>query len=179
MSSYMFETRDPLPHEMYGCVCVRVGEKAAPRTGLTPRARERVFLGAGLGLTAVIAAIAAIAIGTTAAVAQKIQDRHPAMVVDTFEQRWDALPRPLTFEERWAPVRQLMVRQSFRTAQAATPVAEKPSAGSVEPLRERPVRTVPMRALLAVPAAAGPVQQTCVRHRMRTVWYGQRWRCRR
>ena len=176
MSSHMFDTRDPLSHEMYGCVCVRVGGKAAPHAGHDTRTRERSFWTRGLGLTAAIAAIVALAVGTTAAVAQKRQDRHPAMVVDTFQQRWDALPRPLTFEERWAPVRQLMVRQSFRTAQAPTPVAEKTSAGSVEPLRERPVRTVRLRELVEAPAVQ---QATCVRHRMRTVWYGQRWRCRR
>ena len=102
-------------------------------------------------LAALLASVSAATAG------EKIQDRHPAMV--------EAVP--LTFEQRWEPVRQLLVRQ------ALTPPPEQnapaPSAAPVEP---RPVRTV-------IVSIRKPDKETCRRHGLRTVYNGESWKCRR
>jgi len=97
--------------------------------------------------------------------AQKIQDRHPAMIPQ-------AQPVPLTFEQRWEPVRQLLVRDALTALPpAAQPVQNAPT-GSAAPVEPRPVRTV-------VVTIRKPDQETCKRHGRRTVWSGNSWSCRR
>ena len=123
-------------------------------------------------------ALALLLVATPAA-AQKIQDRHPAMIGLTFEQRWDGVREiPLTFEQRWEPVRRLLVRESFR--EVLRPQAEPADATAGSPARPRMVKA---SAILAAPAQAStpnaPAQATCLRHRLRTVWRGNRWNCRR
>lgn len=127
----------------------------------------------------VLTLAAALAIGTTAATAQKIQDRHPAYAVEglTFEQRWDGVREiPLTFEERWEPVRQLLVENSFR--EVLKPRAEPTDAPAGSPARPRPVRVVTVGGPVTSVTNEKP-QATCLRHRMRTVYRGARWNCRR
>ncbi len=105
---------------------------------------------------------------------EKIQDRHPAMISVAQVVRAPA-PRegaPLTFEQRWEPVRQLLVRDALvglPPAAQPTQTAPAPSAAPVEP---RPVRTV-------VVTIRKPDQETCKRHGRRTVWSGNSWSCRR
>ena len=171
MTCFRFETRDPNNNN-------NVGDIHSTRNALPDRCAYAccVELNAKNWVTRVAAILAAIAIGTTAAVAQpKIQDRHPAMI---------EADRPLTFEERWEPVRRMMLEQSFRhaaprlrlgeapTTAATTPLPAPP--GSVEPIREKPVRVVRL-----VQIGGGPAQATCLRHNMRTVYRGASWRCRR
>ena len=105
--------------------------------------------------------MAALLAGVTAASAgEKIQDRHPAMIPV-------AQAVPLTFEQRWEPVRGLMVRQ------ALTPLPEPTlPAASAAPVEPRPVRTVMV-------TIRKPDQETCKRHGRRTVWNGNSWSCRR
>lgn len=178
MSCYMFETRDPLIHEMYGCVCACMGGGRDP-TPVARRARRReVFRNTGRW---VAGTIAAIAIGTTAAVAQKIQDRHPAYAEQglTFEQRWDAVREiPLTFEQRWQPVRQLMVREAF--GEVLRPRAEAETPPAARAVRTRAIRVAAAPRPAETPIArSGEERAICVRHRMRTVWRGRSWNCRR
>ena len=94
---------------------------------------------------------------SAAGAGEKIQDRHPAMTA----------PVPLTFEQRWEPVRGLMVRQALTPP--PEPIAPAASAAPVEP---RPVRTVMV-------TIRKPDKETCLRHGRRTVWSGESWRCRK
>jgi len=99
---------------------------------------------------------------SAAGAGEKIQDRHPAMV--------EAVP--LTFEQRWEPVRQLLVRDALvALPPAPQPVQNAPPA-SAAPVEPRPVRTV-------VVTIRKPDQETCKRHGRRTVWNGNSWSCRR
>ena len=91
---------------------------------------------------------------------EKIQDRHPAMIPQ-------AQPVPLTFEQRWAPVREMMVRQSL--IPPAEQIAPAPAAAPVEPRRVKTVMVTIRK----------PDQETCKRHGRRTVWNGNSWSCRR
>ena len=107
-----------------------------------------------------------------AVAADKIQDRHPAMVA----QAKDTTVH--TFEERWAPVRGLLYRQQLgheMLSPPPPPPLRAPPAAPVEvtplPL-ERPVRTVRV-------TIRKPDRETCLRHGLRTVWSGASWRCRR
>ena len=116
-----------------------------------------------------------------AAAAEKIQDRHPAMVA----QARDTTVH--TFEERWAPVRGLLYRQQLGHEMLSPPppppplrappaMAAAPPVEVVEaaPVRERSVRTVTVMV-------RKQEQETCRRHGLRTVWNGDKssWRCRR
>ena len=93
---------------------------------------------------------------------EKIQDRHPAMTA----------PVPLTFEQRWEPVRQLLVRDALvGLPPAAQPVQNAPAA-SAAPVEPRPVRTV-------IVSIRKPDKETCRRHGLRTVYNGESWKCRR
>lgn len=116
-------------------------------------ARDRV---GRLALALVLAA------GPAAAQSGKIQDRHPAMTA----------PVPLTFEQRWEPVRQLLVRDALvALPPAAQPVQNAPT-GSAAPVEPRPVRTV-------IVSIRKPDKETCRRHGLRTVYNGESWKCRR
>jgi len=112
-----------------------------------------------------------------AAAAEKVQDRHPAMVA----QARDTTVH--TFEERWAPVRGLLYRQQLGHEMLAPPppppplrappgMAAAPMPVEVTPAVERPVRTVRV-------TIRKPDRETCLRHGLRTVWSGNSWRCRR
>ena len=112
-----------------------------------------------------------------AVAAEKIQDRHPAMVA----QAKDTTVH--TFEERWAPVRGLLYRQQLGHEMLSPPppppplrappaMAAAPMPVAVEPAVERPVRTVRV-------TIRKPDRETCLRHGLRTVWSGSNWRCRR
>lgn len=107
---------------------------------------------------------------SAAAAADKIQDRHPAMVA----QAKDTTVH--TFEERWAPVRGLIYRQQLgeQLMMPPQPVAPVPArAAPIEVMpAPRPVKTVMM-------TIRKPDRETCLRHGLRTVWSGERWRCRR
>ena len=103
-----------------------------------------------------------LALGPTGLSAQKIQDRHPAMTA----------PVPLTFEQRWEPVRQLMVRDALVALPPAPQTPQNAPTGSAAPVEPRPVRTV-------VVTIRKPDQETCKRHGRRTVWSGNSWSCRR
>ncbi len=112
----------------------------------------------------------AILAGLLAGVAQatageKIQDRHPAMIPQ-------AQPVPLTFEQRWAPVRELMVRDALVALPPAPRAEQNAPAASAAPVEPRPVRTV-------VVSSRKPDKETCRRHGLRTVYNGEAWRCRR
>jgi hypothetical protein len=99
------------------------------------------------------------------AAAQKIPDRHPDMV--------RAEARPLTFEERWEPVRGLLARQAFGVLVSEPPPKQNaPAAPAVDPVPVPRVRTVMV-------TIRKPDQETCRRHGRRTVWNGNSWRCRR
>ncbi len=107
------------------------------------------------------AILAGLLVGVSAATAgEKIQDRHPAMIPQ-------AQVVPLTFEQRWEPVRQLLVRQALTPAPEQN--APAPSAAPVEP---RPVRTV-------IVSIRKPDKETCRRHGLRTVYNGESCKCRR
>jgi len=107
--------------------------------------------------------MAALLAGVTAASAgEKIQDRHPAMTA----------PVPLTFEQRWEPVRQLMVRDALTALPPAAQPQQNAPAPSAAPVEPRPVRTVMV-------TIRKPDQETCKRHGRRTVWNGNSWSCRR
>ena len=110
--------------------------------------------------------MAGLLAGVTAAGAgEKIQDRHPAMIPQ-------AQPVPLTFEQRWEPVRQLLVRDALTALPpAAQPVQNAPT-GSAAPVEPRPVRTVTV-------TIRKPDRETCKRHGLRTVYNGESWKCRR
>jgi hypothetical protein len=109
-----------------------------------------------------------------AVAADKIQDRHPAMVA----QARDTTVH--TFEERWAPVRGLLYRQQLGHEMLAPPppppralVAAPSVQPAAEPVaRERSVKTVRV-------TIRKPDRETCLRHGLRTVWSGSNWRCRR
>jgi len=116
-----------------------------------------------------------LALANSAAVAaEKIQDRHPAMVA----QARDTTVH--TFEERWAPVRGLLYRQQLGHEMLAPPppppralVAAPSVQPAAEPVaRERSVKTVRV-------TIRKPDRETCLRHGLRTVWSGASWRCRR
>jgi hypothetical protein len=99
---------------------------------------------------------------TAASAGEKIQDRHPAMTA----------PVPLTFEQRWEPVRQLLVRDALTALPpAAQPVQNAPT-GSAAPVEPRPVRTVTV-------TIRKPDRETSKRHGLRTVYNGESWKCRR
>ena len=107
--------------------------------------------------------MAALLAGVTAASAgEKIQDRHPAMVE----------PVPLTFEQRWEPERQLLVRDALVGLPPAAQTPQNAPAPSAAPAEPRPVRTV-------IVTIRKPDQETCKRHGRRTVWNGNSWSCRR
>jgi hypothetical protein len=118
-------------------------------------------------------ALMALLLAGPAAAAEKIQDRHPAMVsqaVDTSVH---------TFEERWAPVRGLLYRQQLGhemlappPPRAAPPIVATAPPVEVTPMRERSVKTVRV-------TIRKPDRETCLRHGLRTVWSGSNWRCRR
>jgi len=93
---------------------------------------------------------------------EKIQDRHPAMTA----------PVPLTFEQRWEPVRQLLVRDALVALPPAAQPAQNAPTGSAAPVEPRPVRTVTV-------TIRKPDRETCKRHGLRTVYNGESWRCRR
>jgi len=122
-------------------------------------------------------ALMALLLAGPAAAAEKIQDRHPAMVA----QARDTTVH--TFEERWAPVRGLLYRQQLGHEMLAPPppppplrappaMAAAPMPVEVTPAVERPVRTVRV-------TIRKPDRETCLRHGLRTVWSGASWRCRR
>jgi hypothetical protein len=108
------------------------------------------------------------------AAADKIQDRHPAMVA----QAKDTTVH--TFEERWAPVRGLLYRQQLGHEMLVPPPprAAPPALAAAPPVEvtplppERPVKTVRV-------TIRKPDRETCLRHGLRTVWSGASWRCRR
>jgi hypothetical protein len=120
------------------------------------------------------AVMALLLLAVPAAAADKIQDRHPAMVA----QAKDTTVH--TFEERWAPVRGLLYRQQLGHEMLAPPppppralVAAPSVQPAVEPVaRERSVKTVRV-------TIRKPDRETCLRHGLRTVWSGNSWRCRR
>jgi len=102
---------------------------------------------------------------TAASAGEKIQDRHPAMIPV-------AQAVPLTFEQRWEPVRQLLVRDALTALPPAAQPQQNAPTGSAVPVEPRPVRTV-------VVTIRKPDQETCKRHGRRTVWSGNSWSCRR
>ena len=102
---------------------------------------------------------------TAAGAGEKIQDRHPAMIPQ-------AQPVPLTFEQRWAPVRELMVRDALVAMPPAPAPAQIAPAASAAPVEPRPVKTVMV-------TIRKPDKETCLRHGRRTVWNGNSWSCRR
>jgi hypothetical protein len=118
--------------------------------------------------------IGLLLLAVPAAAAEKIQDRHPAMVA----QARDTTVH--TFEERWAPVRGLLYRQQLGHEMLAPPppppralVAAPSVQPAAEPVaRERSVKTVRV-------TIRKPDRETCLRHGLRTVWSGASWRCRR
>ena len=120
------------------------------------------------------AVMALLLLAVPAAAADKIQDRHPAMVA----QARDTTVH--TFEERWAPVRGLLYRQQLGHEMLAPPppppralVAAPSVQPAAEPVaRERSVKTVRV-------TIRKPDRETCLRHGLRTVWSGSNWRCRR
>jgi len=99
---------------------------------------------------------------TAASAGEKIQDRHPAMTA----------PVPLTFEQRWEPVRQLMVRDALTALPPAAQPQQNAPAPSAAPVEPRPVRTV-------IVSIRKPDKETCRRHGLRTVYNGESWKCRR
>ena len=114
---------------------------------------------------------------STVGAADKIQDRHPAMVA----QAKDTTVH--TFEERWAPVRGLLYRQQLGHEMLVPPapppplrappaMAAAPIPVAADPVREQPVKTVRV-------TIRKPDRETCLRHGLRTVWSGASWRCRR
>jgi len=125
-----------------------------------------------------LALMALLLLAAPAAAAEKIQDRHPAMVA----QAKDTTVH--TFEERWAPVRGLLYRQQLGHEMLAPPpppplrappamaAAPMPVAQPADRLREQPVKTVRV-------TIRKPDRETCIRHGLRTVWSGASWRCRR
>ncbi len=124
------------------------------------------------GVTGVL--LLALAYSGGAAAAEKIQDRHPAMVA----QAKDTTVH--TFEERWAPVRGLLYRQQLGhemlapppPPRAAPPTLAAAPPVAAEPTPERSVKTVRV-------TIRKPDRETCTRHGLRTVWSGSNWRCRR
>jgi hypothetical protein len=127
------------------------------------------------GVTGVL--LLALAYPGGAVAAEKIQDRHPAMVA----QAKDTTVH--TFEERWAPVRGLLYRQQLGHEMLAPPapppplrappaMAAAPVPVEATPMRERSVKTVRV-------TIRKPDRETCLRHGLRTVWSGSNWRCRR
>jgi hypothetical protein len=111
---------------------------------------------------------------TAAGAGEKIQDRHPAMIPQAQPVRAPA-PRegaPLTFEQRWAPVRELMVRDALVAMPPAPAAVQNAPAASAAPMEPRPVKTVMV-------TIRKPDQETCRRHGRRTVWNGNSWSCRR
>ena len=102
---------------------------------------------------------------TAAGAGEKIQDRHPAMIPQ-------AQPVPLTFEQRWEPVRQLLVRDALTALPPAAQPTQNAPPASAAPVEPRPVRTVMV-------TIRKPDQETCKRHGRRTVWNGNSWSCRR
>jgi hypothetical protein len=100
-----------------------------------------------------------------AAGGEKIQDRHPAMIPQ-------AQPVPLTFEQRWEPVRQLLVRDALVALPPAPQPTQNAPTGSAAPVEPRPVRTVTV-------TIRKPDRETCKRHGLRTVYSGESWKCRR
>jgi hypothetical protein len=166
MIYHIYETRDLLLHKLYVCVGRLTG-------GTRATAVPDGAAGAGSFWrpgSRSHRAIGALAIGATVAVAgpaagQKIPDRHPDMV--------RAEVRPLTFEERWEPVRGLLARQAFGVLVSEPPPKQNaPAAPAVDPVPVPRVRTVMV-------TIRKPDQETCRRHGRRTVWSGQSWRCRR
>ncbi len=120
------------------------------------------------------AIVALLLLAMPAAAAEKIQDRHPAMVA----QAKDTTVH--TFEERWAPVRGLLYRQQLGHEMLSPPqplrappaMAAAPMPVAAEPTPERSVKTVRV-------TIRKPDRETCLRHGLRTVWSGSNWRCRR
>ena len=103
-----------------------------------------------------------LAAGPAAAQSGKIQDRHPAMTALV----------PLTFEQRWEPVRQLLVRDALVGLPPAPQTPQNAPPASAAPVEPRPVRTV-------IVSIRKPDKETCRRHGLRTVYSGEAWRCRR
>jgi len=124
------------------------------------------------------ALMALLLLATPVAAAEKIQDRHPAMVA----QAKDTTVH--TFEERWAPVRGLLYRQQLGHEMLSPPPPPPPlrappamaaapmPAAEPAPIREQSVKTVRV-------TIRKPDRETCLRHGLRTVWSGSNWRCRR
>jgi len=107
--------------------------------------------------------MAALLAGVAQATAgEKIQDRHPAMTA----------PVPFTFEQRWEPVREMLVRDALTALPPAPQPTQNAPAPSAAPVEPRPVRTVMV-------TIRKPDQETCKRHGRRTVWNGNSWSCRR
>jgi hypothetical protein len=166
MRWYMFVPCVPLFYEIYVCVDKGIGRWRA-RGGPRELTELGVFKQGG---SRSHGTLMALAIGATVAVAgpaagQKIPDRHPDMV--------RAEVRPLTFEERWEPVRGLLARQAFGVLVSEPPRPQNaPASPAVDPVPVPRVRTVMV-------TIRKPDQETCRRHGRRTVWNGNSWRCRR
>ena len=112
---------------------------------------------------------AALVATVVAAAAQpaKIQDRHPAYANDPVVERRVTTEIIHTFEQRWAPVRELLYWQA---AQGLTPKPDAPAAFPA-PVERPPAAKVAHRS------KAGDV---CARHGMtKTYTSRHQWRCKR
>jgi hypothetical protein len=125
-------------------------------------------------------AIIILLLATTAAAAQK-QDRLPDAADTPKVVR--VIPITPTFEQRWfgpAAADRWLSNQpppSDRFTQQNAPSA-LPEAVGIVPVPGNRLRHEPIVSQ-RVASIRKPDQATCLRHKLRTVWTGQSWRCRR
>jgi hypothetical protein len=105
----------------------------------------------------------------------KFQDRVPAVPnLATIDIVQDGQPRPLSFQDRWAPAATLAA-----TAERIEAL-KKPRVVQVETVAPEPD---PLMSVLSEPAprrkAAVASGDICARHGMHKFWYGSTWRCRK
>jgi len=105
----------------------------------------------------------------------KFQDRVPAVPnLATIDIVQEGQPRPLSFQDRWAPTATLAA-----TAERIEAL-KKPRVVQVETVQPEPD---PLMSVLSKPAperkAAVVSGDICARHGMHKFWYGSTWRCRK
>jgi len=105
----------------------------------------------------------------------KFQDRVPAVPnLATIDIVQEGQPRPLSFQDRWAPTATLAA-----TAERIEAL-KKPLVVQVKTVQPEPD---PLMSVLSKPAperkAAVVSGDICTRHGMHKFWYGNTWRCRK